>query len=182
MMLDWLLTLEGGVLLWIQEHLRTAVMDKIVTAFTSLGNAGILFIAVGIILLCFKKTRRLGVTTLVALIVGALCTNVVLKPLVARPRPWTQVEGLLPLLTEHDYSFPSGHTTAAFAFASGVCFAPSKKWMKWTAMAVALLMCLSRLYVGVHYPTDVIGGVVIGLLAGWLANLVVRTLLKKKRI
>ena len=89
----------------------------------------------------------------------------------ARPRPWLDVAGLIPLIAEHDpNSFPSGHTTAAFAFAGAVWFADSKKWLKWVALAAAVLMGFSRLYVGVHYPSDVLAGILIGLLAGWLAQ------------
>ena len=179
---SWLAQVEGGVLLWFQNCLRGPVQDALVLAYTSLGNSGILFIAAGLLLLCFKKTRRVGVATLLALLLGLLFTNLTLKPLFARPRPWLDVPGLVNMVGESAYrSFPSGHATSAFAFAFAVWFCASEKWMKWVSIVVAILMGLSRLYIGVHYPTDVIGGVLVGLLAGWLANLIVRTLLKKKR-
>lgn len=170
MIWEWLASVEGGVLLWIQEALRGPVQDALVMAFTSLGNSGILFIAVGVILLLFKKTRRVGMAALLALLIGYLITNLTLKPLVSRPRPWLDVEGLINLVGESAYrSFPSGHSTSAFAFAFALLFGAPKKWMKWVAMIVAVLMALSRLYVGVHYPTDIVGGLLVGLLAGWLA-------------
>ena len=179
---SWLAQVEGGVLLWFQNCLRGSMQDSLVVAYTSLGNSGILFIVAGLLLLCFKKTRRVGVATLLAMLIGLLCTNLTLKPLLARPRPWLDVPGLVNMVGESAYrSFPSGHATSAFAFAFAMCFGTPKKWMKWLSMVVAILMGLSRLYVGVHYPTDVIGGVLVGLLAGWLADLVVRTVLKKKR-
>lgn len=179
---SWLASVEGGVLLWFQNCLRGPVQDAVVMAYTSLGNSGILFIAAGLLLLCFKKTRKAGVAALLALLIGLLCTNVTLKPLLARPRPWLDVPGLVNMVGESAYrSFPSGHATSAFAFAFAMCFGAPEKWMKWVSMVVAILMGLSRLYVGVHYPTDVIGGVLVGLLAGWLADLIVRTVLKKKR-
>lgn len=170
MIWEWLADLEGAVLLWFQEVLRGPVQDAVVMAFTSLGNSGILFIVAGVVLLFFKKTRRVGVAALLALLIGFLITNLTLKPLVARPRPWLDVEGLVNLLGESAYrSFPSGHSTSAFAFAFALLFGAPNKWLKWAAMIVAILMGLSRLYVGVHYPTDVLGGILVGLLAGWLA-------------
>lgn len=169
-MLNWLFSLDGGVLLWIQTHLRGPVQDAAIGFYTTLGNAGVLFIVLALIMLCFKKTRKTGIVVLVALAIGFVCTNLILKHLVARPRPWLNVAGLIPLVDESDpNSFPSGHTTCAFAFASAIWHAAPRKWMKWAALLAAVLMGYSRLYVGVHYPSDVIVGVLVGLFAGWAA-------------
>ncbi len=169
-MLEQLLLLDGGVLLWIQAHLRAPVQDAAIGLYTKLGNAGLLFIALALVLLCFKKTRKAGFAALVALVFGVICTNLLLKNLVARPRPWVALVELLPLVEEHDpSSFPSGHTTAAFAFAAAVWNSDSKRWMKWGSLSLAILMGYSRLHVGVHYPSDVLAGVCIGLFAGWAA-------------
>lgn len=169
-MLEWLIDLDGGLLLWIQEYLRGPVLNTVFTWYTALGNAGTLFLALGVIMLFFKRTRKAGVTVLVAVAIGFVCTNLVLKNLVARPRPWLDVAGLVPLIYEGDpNSFPSGHTTVAFAFAGGMIWAAPRKWMRWVALIVAILMGFSRLYVGVHYVSDVLAGVVVGLLAGLLA-------------
>lgn len=164
------MTLDGAVLLWVQTHLRTPVLDCAVSFYTTLGNAGLLFLAAAAILLCFPKTRKAGVTALLAMAVGFLCTNLVLKHLVSRPRPWLDVAGLTALVVENDpNSFPSGHTTAAFAFASALWRTAPDMWMRWAALACAVLMGLSRLYVGVHYPSDVLVGLLVGLLSGWAA-------------
>lgn len=169
-MLDWLFTLDGGVLLWIQEHLRGPVQDAVVSFYTTLGNAGLLFIALAVVVLFFRKTRRAGVTALLAMAVGFVCTNLILKNLVARPRPWLDVVGLVPLIRESDpNSFPSGHTTAAFAFGFALWRTAPREWMKWAALAAAILMGFSRLYVGVHYPSDVLAGVLIGWVSAWIA-------------
>lgn len=181
MLWDVLASIEGVVLLWIQEVLRGPVQDAAVVEFTSLGNSGILFIVAGVVLLLFKKTRRLGVAALLALLIGFLITNLTLKPLVSRPRPWLDVEGLIHLLGESAYrSFPSGHATSAFAFAFALRYGTERKWLKWLAMIVAILMGLSRLYVGVHYPTDVLGGVLVGWVAGWIAWQICRKRKKRK--
>ena len=164
------MTLDGGVLLWIQAHLRGPVQDAAVSFYTTLGNAGVIFILLAVLMLCFRKTRRTGLTALLALTIGFVFTNLILKNLIARPRPWLDVTGLIALVVEHDpNSFPSGHTTAAFAFAGALWHASPEKWMKWTAVVAAILMGYSRLHIGVHYPSDVLAGVLVGLCAGWIA-------------
>lgn len=157
---------EAGILLWIQNALRGPVLDPLVLAFTKLGDGGLLFIALTLLLLIFPKTRKVGLATALALLCSLLFTNLMLKNLFARPRPWESFPFLQNLVTEADTSFPSGHTSAAFAFALAFWRASSKRWAKVTVLAVALLMGLSRLYVGAHYPTDVLAGFVIGDLAG----------------
>ena len=167
--------LDEQVLLWIQECVRQGVLDPLVKLYTTLGNAGIVWIVVSVAMLCWKPTRRAGATALCAMVLGLLCTNVVLKHLVSRPRPYTVVEGLIPLLTSGDpNSFPSGHTCAAFA--AGVAWFGTAKKGGWRAAALiqAVLVGLSRLYVGVHYPSDVLAGAIIGTLCGlgglWLVD------------
>lgn len=150
--------------------MRGPVQDAAIGFYTNLGNAGMLFIVLALLMLCFKKTRKAGMTALLALAVGFVCTNLILKHLIARSRPWLDVAGLIPLIDESDpNSFPSGHTTCAFAFASALWHTAPRKWMKWSALAAAILMGYSRLHVGVHYPSDVMVGVLIGLFAGWAA-------------
>ena len=169
-MLETLLTLDSGVLLWIQEHLRGPVLDAVVSFYTTLGNAGILFLVLAGVLLCFRRTRKAGALALGAIVIGFLCTNVVLKHLVGRPRPWLDVPGLTALVAEHDpNSFPSGHTCAAFAAGlawAGTC---SARWARIAAVVSAVCMGLSRLYVGVHYPSDVLAGALVGSLAALAA-------------
>lgn len=180
-MLDWLITLDGSILLWIQDFARLAFLDPIIAFYTHLGDSGILWIGLSILMLCFKKTRKAGFLGLLALAVGALFTNVTLKPLFERDRPWLTVEGLRFLVEEHDpNSFPSGHTCAAFA-AAGVWFmALPKRWMGVTGLVLAALMGLSRLYVGVHFPSDVLVGALVGLLAAWVVWRVYRLVSQRR--
>lgn len=149
--------IDEAVLLWIQEAVRQAWLDPVVKAFTTLGNAGILWIVLSVAMLFWRPTRKAGLLAGCALIFSLLFTNLGLKLIFTRPRPYTVVEGLIPLLTSGDpNSFPSGHTCAAFS--AGLVWARTlpKPWMRRTAVIQAVLMGLSRLYVGVHYPSDVL--------------------------
>ena len=135
-----------------------------------LGEEGIGLILLGIVLLCFKKTKRQGVCVLFAIACGAVITNILLKNIVARPRPfanearafydWWQYIGA-PHASAN--SFPSGHTTCAMAAMTALFLTTNKKY-SWTAFLFAALMGLSRMYLMVHYPTDVLGGLVAGAL------------------
>jgi undecaprenyl-diphosphatase len=137
-------------------------------AITLLGNYGVFFIAVALVLLVFKKTRRSGAVALVAIVLGFLIGNLLLKNVIARPRPfidtstnyhlWWQAAGSLP---EASYSFPSGHTTitAAFGFSLFLCL--PKKW-SWAFLLLPFLMGASRIYFMVHYASDVFGGILLG--------------------
>ena len=114
MRMETLLNLDGGLLLAIQE-LHQPWLDPIVSGFTKLGDMGLLWIVLSLGMLCWRPTRKAGALALAALVLGSLCTNVFLKHLVARPRPWLSLP-LVPLVAERDpNSFPSGHTCAAFA-------------------------------------------------------------------
>lgn len=169
-MLETILALDGAFLLWVQAAVRQPWLDPIVGVFTQLGNAGLIWLLLSAVMLCFPKTRKAGFWALVAMAFGLLCTNIVLKHLVARTRPWLVVEGLQHLVEEHDpLSFPSGHTCAAFA--AGVTWArfTDRRWLKVVCVAQAVLMGLSRLYVGVHFPTDVLAGCLVGLFCAWLS-------------
>ena len=172
-MLDTILQLDGELLLAIQT-LHQGWLDPLVSFYTKLGDAGLLWIALSLAMLFFKPTRRAGALALCAMILGLIVTNLTIKPLISRPRPWLDWP-IIPLVTEKDpNSFPSGHTNAAFAFAVAVCMSAPKKWMKITAVCMAAVMGLSRLYVGVHFPSDVLAGAVVGSLCGFAGAFVVR--------
>ena len=169
-MLADLLALDGAFLLWVQEVLRAPALDAFFSAFTQLGNGGMLYIALSLALLVHPKTRRAGFWALIAMLFGLLCTNVILKHLVGRARPWLVVEGLEHLVIENDpNSFPSGHTCAAFAAGATWARYAGSRWWKVLCVGQAALMGFSRLYVGVHFPTDVLAGCAVGLFCAWLA-------------
>lgn len=166
-MLAVLSRLEGMFLLWVQEAVRRPWLDPVVSFYTKLGDSGLVWIVLCALMLLWPKTRRAGMAGAFALLLSLLCTNILLKQIIARTRPWLVIEGLLPLVAEKDpNSFPSGHSSAALACASAWWHFLPRPW-RVAALAGALLMALSRLYVGVHFPTDVLCGILVGVLCGW---------------
>lgn len=169
--MEALLQLDGNILLFIQEYIRQDWLTPIWIAITSLADDGWFWIVLSIFLLIPKKTRKAGVAALLALLINLCFTNVILKNVVARTRPYEVVEGLTVLIDKlKSFSFPSGHTACSFAAAYAYyrCL-PQKKWGI-AALVLAGLIGFSRLYVGVHYPTDVLGGAVVGMFAACIAS------------
>lgn len=165
-------------------------LTSIVSAFTHLGDSEFIIpmAVLGVIFCCFKKTRKIGMTLFLAIIIGTLITNICMKPYVLRPRPfqsladnpqywqWYTEAGAH---AESLYrSFPSGHTTGAFEIATALFLTVSNKKIKWIFPVYAVLIGCSRLYLMVHYCTDVIGGMCCGIIAGVIAYFAVRAILK----
>lgn len=170
-MLDWL------------QGIRTPVMDKIMLFITSLGDAGMIWIVLAIVLLVLPRTRKSGVILAAALCVDAVLCNGILKNLFGRIRPFEANTAVQLLLARpHDFSFPSGHTAASFAATSSLFFAGEKKLWK-PVLVLAVLIAFSRLYLYVHYPTDILGGIAVGVAAGYIGYLAVSKWLswKEKR-
>ena len=161
-LMETLLQIDQSILLFIQEHIRQEWMDGFWTAITRLGDAGIIWIALAIILLIPKKTRRAGIAALIALAVGALITNAALKNIVERIRPYETIPGLVRLIEAQ----PDCASFAA-AFALFKTLPGKRKIWKILCIILAALIAFSRLYVGVHYPSDVLAGILIGIFAGW---------------
>ena len=162
------------------QNLRTPLGDIIVPFITRLGNAGIIWIILTLVLLLIPKTRKTGVIMTAALLVDLVLCNLLLKNLVARTRPFDVNTAVQLLVAKpRDYSFPSGHTAASFASVTALYLAGEKKMWK-AALVLAVLIALSRLYLYVHYPTDIIGGVVFGSLSGYLGYKIVEWIQKKK--
>ena len=166
------------VLDWIAANLWCPFLDAVMPVVTLLGDGGIFWIAIAVVLLFFPKTRRIGLGMGAALIIGLLVCNVTLKPLVARIRPYDYqfehfgVSIKLLIEAQHDFSFPSGHTIASFEAATVLLIHSKKAGIP--AMILACLIAFSRLYLYVHYPTDVIVSVILGICFGILGNWLVR--------
>lgn len=163
------------------------ILTPILRFVSLLGDRGIALIVFGGILLCFRKTRRTGVCVLLALGIGALITNVILKTWVGRVRPfqspiseyfeWWILAGALP---QDDFSFPSGHVTAATAVVTAFCLCEGKRVFWYIGSAFVILMGISRNYFMVHYPSDVLAAVIVGGLAGGFSYRMVGYVSKKR--
>lgn len=158
------------------SDLHGTFFDKIVLFITHLGDAGIFWIALALFFLCFKKYRKCGAGIALALIFSLIFTNIVLKNLVARERPFNVDPTLDNLVHEKSFSFPSGHTSASIAAALSVFFYHKREGI--AALILGGLIAVSRMYVCVHYPTDVLGGIVVGAVSAVLSLMVVRYVVK----
>ncbi|MGN0638913.1 MAG: phosphatase PAP2 family protein [Huintestinicola sp.] len=164
-MLDKIYEMDFAILAFIREHLSCTAMDVLMKLFTHAGNWGIIWIALTIGLLISKKHRRLGVTMAIGLVVCLAAGNLILKPLIARDRPFIADPGIiLAISPPSGYSFPSGHSFSSFVSASIL----AKYSRKAAAFAIptAILIAFSRLYFCVHFPTDVLCGAALGIAAG----------------
>lgn len=183
-MMEFLSTFESNILLFFQESVRNEIFNPFVVFITRLGDAGFIWILLTLILLLIPKTRKVGCMSAVALLLSLLVNNVVLKNLVARTRPFDAIQTLMPLVQRPlDFSFPSGHTASSFA-AAGVYFRNLPKRFGLPLLILAVLISVSRLYVGVHFPTDVLFGLVSGLLLSRAAERIVELIsgiIKKKK-
>ena len=154
--MDW----EFSFLYFLQE-LHNPVLDKVMLFITSLGNEGLVWIGIAVVMLFFKKYRKCAISVGVSLLLMELVGNVILKDLIARSRPcWIDPTVELLLKAPSSYSFPSGHTFAGFAASVTIFLNHKKEGI--AAIIVASLIAFSRMYLFVHFPTDILGGMVFG--------------------
>lgn len=171
--------MELEILHWF-ESLHNPITDPIMYAVTCLGNAGIIWIIIAVLMLFVlpKRYRKVGLTVTIALILSLIMCNGVMKNLYQRVRPFnadTSFENLYNVFASiHDWSFPSGHTSASFAAAVAIVLWRRKEGI--AALVLAVLISLSRLYLTVHYPTDVLASLVLGSLYGVAAYFIVKWL------
>lgn len=161
------MNLDWSILHWIQSALSGSVLDFLMPKITLLGNGGAIWIVAAIGLLCTKKYRRQGVLLLAGLIAGVLVGNVCLKNLIARPRPcWLDSSVQLLIANPTDYSFPSGHTLSSVIGAT--VLTKTNRRFGYAAIPLAALIAFSRLYLYVHFPSDVLAAAVLGVVLGEL--------------
>ena len=166
------------ILEWIAANLKCGFLDAVMPLITLLGDAGIFWILCSVVMILIPKTRKTGLSMGISLLIGLLVCNVTLKPLVGRIRPYDyqlqhfQKEIILLVEGLHDYSFPSGHTIACFEACTALMLGNKKFGIPATVLAV--LVAFSRLYLYLHYPTDVIASIILGTIFGiigyWLAG------------
>ena len=156
------------------QLIHTPWLDALVAAYTSTSDVGQIWILLGIVLAIIPKTRKLGAAVLVAVLIGAIVTSGILKPLIMRPRP-CDVNPLVPMIVDR----PHGSSFPAFAAFGALLFSKGPKPLVIVVGIGAVLMALTRLYCYVHYPTDVLAGTVVGLLAGFAAAKIVEAASRK---
>jgi undecaprenyl-diphosphatase len=155
------------ILEFIQQNLHTPWLNNLAIFITTLGDGGLLWLLIAVVLLFRKQTRHMGIMVVLALIISTLLGEVTLKHLFLRPRPFLTYENFNPLVHPTGlYSFPSGHTASSFAVA-GILIWGFKKY-KVPILLVASLIALSRVFLLVHYPTDILAGIILGFLCSQL--------------
>ena len=165
------------ILEWIAANLQCGFLDFLMPLITLLGDAGIFWILCSVALICFPKYRKVGLSMGVSLLIGLLVCNVTLKPLVARIRPYDYQlqyfgrEIALLIDAQHDFSFPSGHTIASIE--ACVALTLHNKKLGIPACILAALVSFSRLYLYVHYPTDVFASIILGFILAWIGTWIV---------
>ena len=156
---------DNTILRWINVKFRNKTFDKIMPIITSAGNLGIIWIVISVLLITKKDYRVLGQTILIALVITTIIGEGIIKNIVKRKRPFYGDDDKELLISRPiTYSFPSGHTASSFAVAT--VFIKTDNAASLEIMLLACLIAFSRIYLGVHYPSDVIGGGIIGTLCG----------------
>lgn len=175
---DQISSFDHRVLAAINSSMRAPIMDSIMPWITKLGDGGVFWIALALILLIPKKTRRTGAAMAVAMLLGLIIGNGLIKNLVMRTRPFDLAHPIvsrsnLLISPPGDYSFPSGHTLASFEAATALF--KDHTVYGFLAYVLAILIAFSRLYLQVHYPSDVLGGAILGFLLGLLGSSIVKS-------
>lgn len=161
------LDFDLAVFLFVEKYLWRPILDLVMPLITHLGDAGLVWIVLAVVLLFFKKYRKFGIMMAIGLLLSLIINDNILKPLIGRPRPfnlesWQGIFIYPELIARpHDFSFPSGHTSSSFAAAVVLIFT-KKKQIYITALILAFLIAFSRIYVHVHYCTDVLAGIAAG--------------------
>lgn len=173
-------TIELEILNRIQETLRCGVLDTIMVFISRICDHGEVWILLAAVLLVIPKTRKTGACLAFGLLADLLICNIWLKPMLGRIRPFTvnpEISLLIP--PPSDASFPSGHTASSFAAVSALRTADSSLWKP--SLPLAVLIAFSRLYLYAHWPTDILGGILTGILSGWLGAKLVQWIPKKRK-
>lgn len=179
--MEYIYSFDFGILNWIYNNIHCDFLDFFMPLITALGDGGIFFILVSLILIITKKYRKIGITMALAIFFGFIIGNLTLKLLFARIRPYDINPNIILLVDKlSDFSFPSGHTLVAFEFASVTGFYNKK--MGIYAYILAFTIAFSRLYLYVHFPTDVICGAILGVIFGFLSFRIVGFIYKKYRL
>lgn len=182
--MEFIQNIDFQILDFIQEHIRNFVLDPVMAVLSAVGEAGIIWILLGIVLLFFRKTRPAGLGLLISIAIGFLIGDIIIKPIVARPRPFVLNPNVnLNVSPPSSFSFPSGHSTAAFASATALLgLLKEKRWIAYSALGLAVLIAFSRNYNYVHYPSDVLCGTLLGIIVALIVTFIFKKTKLDKRL
>lgn len=171
--------MDEAILIFIQENIRTDLLTPILLLITNIGHYGAIWLVIAVALILRQSTRQQGLLALISLLISGGIAECI-KHLVMRPRPFLQMSELIPLgQTPHSFSFPSGHTVCAFA-AAFIIWRTCTGWQRFFFMFFAVIMAFSRLYAGVHYPTDILGGIFVAFVGSSLTWYLRDTIFNRK--
>ncbi len=171
--IQYLLRLDDRIIIYIQNNIRRPSLDIWMKRISYLGNGGFIWLAAALLLLISSGYRYTGFAVVLAQIIGVLSTNFLIKNLVSRKRPFDRLSCIIPLIKKpSDWSFPSGHTTSSIS-ASVLLILSLPLFIGIPALILGLLIAFSRMYVGVHYLSDIAGGAVMGILSAGIASFIV---------
>ena len=172
-------TADDAILLFIGDHLHCGFLDAVMPVITSLGDLGIIWIAIAAFLFFYKKEKKWAVTMICALLIAFILGDCIIKPIIERLRPFLSNPHVVLLIPPPDgFSFPSGHSGSSFAAATVLCFYHKKAGA--AALLLAFLIAFSRLYLFVHYPSDVLAGSLLGVAVAFCTVWAARKLKKKR--
>lgn len=167
------------ILDFIQIHFRTPFFDIFFKFFTMLGNLGVFWILCSLLLLIFKKYRKTAIFAICSMLLAFIVFQGILKPLIGRARPFIQNPDFIQIIKPpFSSSFPSGHSAIAFAFTASLFLSKTKLWI--SALVISVLIAFSRIYLYVHFPSDVISGLLVGILCAVSVFLLMRKITGKK--
>ena len=162
-MIDFITKIDFSILYWIQDNLRNSFMDFVMPLFSNLQDGGLIWISIAVVMLFFKRTRYCGIAVLFAMGIDTLITEYGIKNIVCRVRPCNLVDDVNMLVKKPtSYSFPSNHSASAFAGAVAVMLTIKKKAWTIPAFVFSGIISFSRMYVFVHFPSDVFAGILLG--------------------
>ena len=164
--MDYITSIDFTVLDRLQDMLSCGFLDSVMPVITKLGSKGLIWLVIAFVMMCTRQYRKCGIVMVISLIAGVLIGNLFLKNIIARPRPcWINEDFHMLIGVPGDYSFPSGHTLSSAACATVLTLENRK--FAYGAVPLAALIAFSRLYLYVHFPTDIIGGALIGIAIGY---------------
>ena len=182
--MEFIQNFDNSVLQFIQSHLRSGLMDNFFVFITKLGDGGFIWLVLAIVLLFFKKTRKCGILVIITVAIGFITGDRILKNIISRDRPFIShplfpVSELL-IKPPSGYSFPSGHTASSFGAATAILLYNKKFGI--IALFMAVLIAFSRMYLYVHFPSDILGGIILGVGVCLLCKVFLDYFYKKTKI